>query len=138
VKKGEVFMVPANAYQKYKEQEVSMSNPTALIVMLYNGCIKKLKLAQMAISQKNFAEANTHLKKSQEIISELLGSLDLRYPIAEELMALYEFMLREIIQVNVSKDQSRIDPLIDMLTKLRDAWVEVEKTCRYEYEEMEP
>ncbi len=132
-------MVTANAYQKYKKQEVSMSSPAALIVMLYNGCIKKLKLGQMAINQKNFEEANTHLKRSQEIISELVGSLDLKYPIAHELLALYDFMLREIIQANVSKDPERIDPLIGMLTKLRDAWSEVEKTCRgsYEYEETE-
>ena len=132
-------MVTANAYQKYKEQEVSMANPTALIVMLYNGCIKRLKLAQMAIDHKDFEETNVHLQKAQEIISELLGSLDLRYPIADELMALYDFMLREIIQINISKDQEKIDPLIDMLTKLRDAWIQVEKTCRvsYEYEEIE-
>jgi flagellar protein FliS len=42
-------MVMANAYEKYKTQEVTTASPVGLIVMLYNGCIKRLKLARMAI-----------------------------------------------------------------------------------------
>ena len=45
-------MATANAYQTYKNQEVSMASPMALIVMLYNGCIKRLKLARIAIEKK--------------------------------------------------------------------------------------
>ena len=134
-------MVTANAYQKYKKQEVSMASPTALIVMLYDGCIKRLKLAKMAIDKKDFEETNVHLKRAQEIISELIGSLDFKYPIAKELMALYDFMLREIIRINTSKSKERIDPLIGMLSNLRDTWKQVERKCRtssYELEELEP
>ena len=126
-------MATANAYQTYKTQEVSMASPMALIVMLYNGCIKRLKLARIAIGKKDFEDANTQFKKAQDIVAELANSLDFNYPIANELMALYDFMLREIIQINITKDTDRIEPVIDMLSSLRDTWKQVEKTCRQSY-----
>jgi flagellar protein FliS len=124
----------ATAYQKYKEQDVTMANPMALIVMLYNGCIKQLKLAQIAIDNKSYEDVNTHLKKGQNIISELVSSLDLQYPISKDLLALYDFMLNEIVQANISKDRDKLEPVIRMLSSLRDTWSQVEKTCRSPYE----
>ena len=126
-------MATANAYQTYKTQEVSMASPMALIVMLYNGCIKRLKLARIAIEKKDYEDANTQLKKAQDIIAELANSLDFKYPIANDLMALYDFMLREIIDINIKKEADRIEPVTNMLTSLRDAWKQVEKTCRQSY-----
>jgi len=126
-------MATANAYQTYKTQEVSMASPMALIVMLYNGCIKRLKLARMAIEKKDFEDANTQLKKAQDIVAELANSLDFNYPIANDLMALYEFVLREIIQINITKDQDRIEPVINMMSGLRDTWKQVEKNVRPSY-----
>lgn len=126
-------MATANAYQTYKTQEVSMASPMALIVMLYNGCIKRLKLARIAIEKKDLEDANIQFKKAQAIVSELANSLDFNYPIANDLMKLYEFMLREIIQINITKDTDRIEPVINMLSGLRDTWKQVEKTCRQSY-----
>ena len=127
-------MVAANAYQKYKEQEVGTANPVALIVMLYNGCIKQLKLAQIEIDKKNYEGVNTHLKKAQVILLELINNLDFKYPIAKDLMALYDFMLHEILRINASKKKEMVDPVIQMLSGLRDTWAEVEKRCRSSYE----
>jgi flagellar protein FliS len=127
-------MVAANAYQRYKEQEVGTANPAVLIVMLYNGCIKRLKLAQIEIDKKNYEAVNKHLQKAQDILMELINSLDFRYPVAKDLMALYEFMLHEILQINASKNKDRIDPVLQMLSSLRDAWAQAEKTCRPSYE----
>ena len=126
-------MSTANAYQTYKAQEITMANPVALIVMLYDGCIKRLKLARMAIEKKDYEDANAHLGKAQDIITELLNCLDFRYPIANNLMHLYDFMLREIMQINAAKDSERIEPVVNMLESLRDAWKQVEKTCRAAY-----
>ena len=123
-------MVMANAYQKYNAQKVVTANPVTLIVMLYDGCIKQLKLAQLAIDKKDCEATNTHIKKAQDIVSELLNSLDLKFPISQDLMALYEFMLREMRRINTVKNRDDIDPLVGMLSGLRDTWAQVEKTYR--------
>lgn len=133
-------MVMSNAYEKYKTQEVSMASPMALIVMLYNGCIKQLKLARMAIEKKEYEEANTCFKKSQDIITELMSSLDFRYEISNNLMALYRFIYGEIVRINASKDTEKIGPIVSILSDLRDTWAKVEKECRlpaYELSEIE-
>ncbi len=123
-------MVMANAYQKYNAQKVVTANPVTLIVMLYDGCIKQLKLAQLAIDKKDYEATNNHMKKAQDIVSELLNSLDLRFPVSKELMSLYDFMLREMRRINAVKKRDDIDPLIDMLSGLRDTWAQVEKMYR--------
>lgn len=128
-------MNTAIAYQKYKEQEITTANPIGLVIMLYNGCIKRLRQAQIALDKKDYAETNTHLKRAQDIIAELVNGLDFKYPIANELMALYDFMIREIVRINIAKDKDGIEPLVGMLTKLRDAWMQVSKTCGNVYEE---
>lgn len=123
-------MVMANAYQKYNAQKVVTANPVTLIVMLYDGCIKQLKLAQLAIDKKDFEATNNHMQKAQEIVAELVNSLDLRFPIANDLLALYDFMLREMRRINAVKNRDDIDPLLNMISGLRDTWAQVEKTYR--------
>jgi len=120
----------ATAYNRYKEHDVMMANPMELIVMLYNGCIKQLKLAKIAIDDKDVDKANGSLQKAQDIVMELMMSLDMSYEVSKELMNLYEFMAHEIGQVNVTKNPASIGPLVEMLTSLRDAWVQVQKQTR--------
>ena len=119
-----------NPYREYKKQDIMMSNPLDLIVMLYTGCIKQLKLAKGAIENKKIEEANMGLQKAQNILTELTASLDFNYEIADDLARLYDFMLNEMIRINIKKDATTIDPLIDMLSKLRDSWVQVQREIR--------
>jgi flagellar protein FliS len=133
-------MVMANAYEKYKTQEVTTASPVGLIVMLYNGCIKRLKLARMAIEKKDYEDANNNFKKAEDIIDELMASLDLKYEIARNLLSLYVFIYEEIVRINISKDAGKIEPLLKILSSLRDTWVKVEKEYKppiYELSEME-
>jgi len=120
----------ANPYREYQKQDVLMSSPVDLIVMLYSGCIKNLKIAKGALENKELEESNRYLQKAQDIISELTASLDFNYEISDDLARLYDFMLNEIIRINIKKDAATIEPLIDMLSKLRDSWVKVQRELR--------
>jgi flagellar protein FliS len=133
-------MVMSNAYERYKTQNISTASPMALIVMLYNGCIKQLKLSRIAIEKKDYEGANNSLKKSQDIITELMMSLDFRYEISNNLMALYRFIYGEIVSINMAKKVEKIEPVVKILSDLREAWVKVEKEYRpqsYEISELE-
>jgi flagellar protein FliS len=96
-----------NAFRTYKQQGVLTANPLELVVMLYDGGIKQLKIASIAIEEKEYEQANNAMQKAQRIIMELMNSLDLRFPIAKELMMLYEFMMREISSANAAKETER-------------------------------
>ena len=117
-----------NPQNRYMQQGVMTANPADLIVMLYDGCIKQLKIAALAIEEKNTEKAHSCFRKSEDIMIELVNCLDLNYLIADELLALYEFIIREIIEINASKDASRIEGVTDILGELREAWSEVAKT----------
>lgn len=123
-------MAVANPYERYRRHDVMMANPMELIVMLYNGCIKQLKLARISINDKNIEQTNICLQKAQDIVTELIMSLDFKYELSNQLLNLYEFVNYQIMQINISKDSESIEPLIEMLTSLRDAWVQVQKQAR--------
>lgn len=116
-----------NSYQQYKKHNVMMANPLELVIMLYNGAIKQLHLAEIAIGDNNLEAANEHLKTSQDIVMELMMGLDLSYGIAQDLLKLYEYVHHEIVSINVSKDAAGIAPLVGIMSSLRDAWEQVHK-----------
>lgn len=115
------------AYQRYKQQEVLTASPIELTVMLYDGCIKNLKLARMNITDKNLESANASLQKAQRIVMELIDSLDFHYPIAKDLFNIYEFVMREISRINAEKDAEGVNGIISILSELRQAWASIVK-----------
>ncbi len=116
-----------NAFQKYKQQGVLTANPVELVVMLYDGCIKQIKIACLSIEEKDFEKANDSLQKAQRILMELINSLDLRYSIGNDLFALYEFMLNELAQGNANKDIKALSDIVRLLSELRDSWATLSK-----------
>ncbi|MGI6175381.1 MAG: flagellar export chaperone FliS [Christensenellales bacterium] len=115
----------AQAQNKYVQQGVLTANPVELIVMLYDGCVKQMKKAKIAIGQNKPALAHECLGKAQKIILELVNCLNLEYPIAQDLMELYDFLLQEVIEINLEKDADRIDGVVGILADLRQAWSQI-------------
>lgn len=116
-----------NAFQKYKQQGVLTANPVELVVMLYDGCIKQIKIACLSIEDNDLEKANTSLQKAQRIIMELINSLDLRYPIGNDLFAIYEFMLNELARGNANKDVKVLTDVVSLLQELRESWITLSK-----------
>ncbi len=116
-----------NSDQQYKKHNVMMANPIELVIMLYNGAIKQLHLAEITIGNKDVEAANEHLQTAQDIIMELMMGLDFSYGIAQDLLKLYEFVHHEIVSINASKDASGIAPIVNILSSLRDAWEQVHR-----------
>lgn len=107
---------------QYQNDSVMTASPMELIIMLYDGMIKQIKLAEIFLEDKDYEKVNRALTKAEDIVNELLASLDLSYPISQELMRLYDFMLQELVEINLHKDASRIEPLLEIIFGLREAW----------------
>ena len=119
-----------NAYNAYKQNSVTTASPGELTLMLYNGCLKFLGKAKVAIEQKNIQEKNINLQKSQAIISELMSTLNMDMPIAKQMLPLYEYMNRRLIEANIKSDTSIINEVEGLVTEFRDTWKEVIKITR--------
>jgi flagellar protein FliS len=112
-----------NLKQQYLQQSVLTASPAELVIMLYDGCIKNLKLAEICLTEKNDRDgANKHFVKAQRIIMELVNSLDTSYEISVPLLQLYDFLLRTIRSMNARKDIALLPQALEILTSLRDTW----------------
>jgi len=93
--------------------------------MLYDALKKNLILGKRGITKQDIDNAHRHLMKAQEIVTALIGSLDMNYQISEDLLALYDFIIRSTEEANVHKDAAAIEPLIEIVEELRSAWDEI-------------
>lgn len=112
----------ANLYQAYHQEGIMTASPIELIVMLYDALVKNLKLARIYIESKSIEKAGHELMKAQDVLQELMRSLDMNYEIAKQLMNIYDYILLEIVKINLSKDAQNIGSLIEMLDELKGAW----------------
>ena len=119
-----------NAQDTYRKQGILTANPVELIVMLYDGLKKNIVLARRLIERSDAAKAHKHLMKAQDIITELMNSLDMSFEISEDLLSIYEFMLRILEEANLNKDASQLEAIVEIVTSLRDTWQEVSEGQR--------
>jgi len=119
-----------NPYQKYQQQSIMTASQEELLIMLYNGCIRFIKQGIQAIEDKDVPRAHTNIVKAQDIIVEFISTLDMRYDVAKSLMSLYDYIYRRLVEANISKDAAILNEVLDLVTELRDTWVEAAKLVR--------
>lgn len=127
-------MTNYKASEQYAQTKIQTASGGDLVVMLYQGCIKFMRLAKKSMEEGNIHNTNEYLIRSQDIIMELLTTLDSEKggEVATNLAALYEYMYRELIQANIKKDPERIVQVEDMMLELLEAWKEAVKSDRKE------
>jgi flagellar protein FliS len=123
----------ANPLAAYRETRIRTASPGQLIVMLYDEAIKQLDTAIRYFGDgpkprpENIERINTALGKAQDIVTELMASLDFEAggDIAQNLFSLYVWFGREILEANIRKESFRVRSVRKMLAELREAWAEV-------------
>lgn len=123
-------MLPYTAGNQYRQQSAMTASPGELTLMLYDGAIRNLKQAKVYIEKRDYVLANKASQKSQNIVIELMSSLDMRYDISKQLYALYDFILDKIVQSNLKKDTSILDTALDFIVEMRETWQQVVKLNR--------
>lgn len=119
-----------NAYNAYKQNSVTTASPGELTLMLYNGCLKFLHQAKKGILEKNIEVKNTNLIKAQNIIKELMSTLNMDLAVSNEMLPLYDYMNRRLMEANIKSDSSIIDEVEGLVVEFRDTWKEVIKFNR--------
>ncbi|MDQ0918584.1 flagellar export chaperone FliS [Paenibacillus sp. V4I5] len=112
------------AAQKYQNNQATTATPGELTLLLFNGAIKFIKQTKLALQEKKLDKANEFNLRVQDIISELVITLDRSYPISEQLLMMYDYMNRRMIESNINKDGSILDEIEDLFAQFRDTWKE--------------
>lgn len=118
------------AYNQYKENSIFTATPEELTLMLYNGLVKSIMQGQNSIEGNEIEKASNSLVRAQDILQYFRNTLDMRYDISEGLDALYEYMIRRLVDANMKKDQSIIDEILGMARELRDTWAQAMKFAK--------
>ncbi|HEV7755507.1 MAG TPA: flagellar export chaperone FliS [Mycobacteriales bacterium] len=108
---------------RYMADAVTTASPARLLVMLYDKLLLDLGQAEDALGAGDRERAAERLLHAQEIVLELLSSLDLdAWDGAKGLAALYTFLAGELVKANVRGDVAKIVECRALVVPLRDAW----------------
>lgn len=118
-------MAANKQYQAYQNNAVNTASSGELTLMLYNGCIKFMNQAIKDINGKNYEAKNTNIQKAQNIIQELMITLDPKIEISNQLLPLYEYMLFQLKEGNVKNDVTLLEEVLGFVIEFRDTWKEV-------------
>jgi len=119
-----------NPYQTYQQNSVTTASPGELTLMLYNGCLKFIKQAREGMLAKHIEEKNTNLLKAQNIIRELMVTLNMDYEISQQMFAMYDYILNRLIEANIQNSVAYLDEVEGLVTEFRDTWKQVIQTNR--------
>ena len=118
-------MAMNNPYQAYKTNSVTTASPGELTLMLYNGCLKFITMTKQAIEKNDIEAKNTNIQKAQNIITELMITLKTDTDVAKNMMQLYDYANRRLIEVNIKSDLTILAEVEEIITEFRDTWKQV-------------
>ena len=127
-----------NPYQQYKQTQIATADQGRLVVMLYDGAIKFLSKAletmeKEKLSGSDFEKIHVNIVKTQDIISELMSSLNMDVgEFSNRLFSIYMYMNNRLIEGNIKKDKTPLLEVRRHLTELREAWAQASKNVQQE------
>ena len=116
--------------KQYSEVEIKTANKGKLIVLLYRGAIKFMNRAILQLDKKDVEGKGNSLIRAQDIVLELLYSIDEGMlnegnELAHNLQRLYLYGYRRLVHANLHMDQEAVREVIALLANLLEAWEKV-------------
>lgn len=118
-------MPARNPFAEYTTNKILTASPAEVTLMLYEGAIKFVNIAIVAIEHGEIEKAHNNIVKAQRIIEEFRNTLDHKYPVAEDFDRIYVYLLQRLLQANIKKDTEILEEVNTHLRSVRDTWKEV-------------
>ena len=117
-------------HNQYNLVQIKTANKGKLIVMLYQGAIRFMNQALLLLEKKDMEGKGNALIRAQDVILELLysldqGLLDQGEELALNLQRLYLYSYRRLVHANVHMDTEAIEEVITLMQNLLQAWEQV-------------
>lgn len=129
-----MFSNPIAAYKQVDlESEVRGADPHTLIILLFDGAESALQQALFCIETNDIKGRSGALTKAIDIIlTGLSASLNVEEggELAQNLKALYEYMVSRLIHANIHQDPAAIKEVQKLLGEISGAWREMGQTLR--------
>lgn len=122
-------------YQKYKTTSVQSASKEKILLMLYEGSIRFIKQAIIAVEKKDIAGRGMNVGRAFDIVMELNNTLNFEAggELAKNLEQLYMFVTDQLTKANIHSDKKALEHALKIMETLYSGWVEaVEKLKREE------
>lgn len=117
----------SNPYRQYQKTAVTTASREKILLMLYEGAIRFIKQAKIAMNEKRIADKGKYISKATAILSELMATLDFKVggELAVDLENLYVFMIDKLIEGNIENKEESLNQVEGLLNTLYIAWKDV-------------
>lgn len=124
--------------QEYQKGAIGGASPLQLVVMMYDGALRFMEQGKHAMKLHDLEKQNYYLLKAQKIVMELTACLDMEQggEIAQNLLALYGYVVNELMDANIKDRSEGIDRSIRVISDLRESWVQLESAANQPAEEL--
>ena len=104
------------------------ASPHRFIQMLLAGALERIAQAKGAILQAMPEVKGERINKAIDIVNGLRGCLDDSEggDLAANLDALYEYMVRRLLDANTNSDIAALDEVAKLLSEIKQAWDAIE------------
>ncbi len=129
-----------NAYKKGNlKQDIATADPHRLTLMLMQGALDRMAYAKGCMERKDFAGKSEHLSRVSAILLNLRDTLDLDIggEVAQNLYALYEFMVQRLLDANMQNSLQIMDEVINLLLPIKTAWASIPEDAKQEAYEVQ-
>lgn len=110
----------------YQQQSILTATPERLVVMLYDGALRFLFQAAVAMRDGNRSLSDEKLRRGEAIVDHLLETLDMSAgEIASNLEGIYVFCKRLLAEARVERAADKIDKVRELLGELRESWAQI-------------
>ena len=123
---------------QYLETRVLSATPAELTLMLYDGAIRFMSQYIVFVGAKDIQAAHNAIVRSQDIVSELLVTLDMKHEIADGMASIYVYCIERLTAANVKKEVEPVQEVIELIRELRNTWAEAMKICKAEQPVTQP
>ena len=120
------------ALRTYQNTQIRTAKPEKVLLMLYEGCIKFVRIAKVRMQEKKLAEKGKYISKAIAIISEFINTLDHNVggQLSRDLEGLYNFMVDKLIEANMKNEVEHLEVVDNILCTLYDGWKDVVENPR--------
>jgi flagellar protein FliS len=115
-----------SAYAAYLESKILSADPVELVQILYRAALESVGSARRHLQQGDIAGRSKQISRAMSVITELILAVDRETggTLAQNLLELYDYMQRRLIEANVEQKEEPLAEVGRLLGTLLEGWMQ--------------
>ena len=106
-------------------RRVTQANKTELVAVTCDIIIENIDCSLDFLKNDDVTGYRRELKSAQRFLAELIRSLDFRYPIAKDLLSIYEYVQRILVSSEISGKDRGLAGIRGIISRIGSAFEEI-------------